>query len=89
MFQRNNLLCRRRQAPGFADREGELRLRIFRMDKKRGASIDVSAEHAQALIGGVPRLDDDVVQFVTQEIFHDPLIARLDFQKIRQHAHRG
>ena len=43
---------------------------------------------SQPFIGRIPRLHDDVIQFIAQEIFHHSLVTRLDFQKIRQHSHR-
>ena len=74
---------------GFVEDEGELGLRILGMNQKSGAAVDVAAQQAEALVGSVPGLDHDVVQFVAQEVFHHALKARLDFKKIRKHADRG
>ena len=64
----------------------KLGLRVLGMDQECRASIDVGAQQAQAFVGGVPRLDDDVVQFVAQEVFDHALVARLDFEKIGEHS---
>ena len=73
---------------GFVKDEGELGLRIFGMNKKCGAAVDVAAQQPEAFVGSIPRLDHDVVQFVAQEVFHHALKARLDFKKIREHTDR-
>ena len=49
------------------------------MNQERSAAIHVGAQHAQAFVSGIPRLDDDVIQFVAQEIFDHALVFRLDF----------
>ena len=59
------------------------------MHEERRASVNVGAQHAQALVGCVPRLHDDIVEFVAQEIFDHALVPRLDFQEISEHAHRS
>ncbi len=56
------------------------------MHQKRRPPVDVGAQQAQAFIGRVPRLDHDEVQFVAQEVFDHPLIARLDFEEIGEHT---
>ena len=66
----------------------KLGLRVFRMDQEGGAAIDVGAQHAEAFVGGVPGLHHDVIQFVTQKVFHHALVSRLDFQEVGEHAYR-
>ena len=73
---------------GFIEDERELGLRVFGMNEERGASVDVGAQHAQAFVGRVPGFDDDVVQFVAQEVFDHALVARFDFEEVGQHADR-
>ena len=70
----------------FIGDERKLRLRIFRMHQEGCAPIDVGAQQAQAFVGGVPRLDHDVIQFVAQEVFDHALVARIDFEEIGEHA---
>ena len=64
----------------------ELRLRVLRMHQECRAAVDVGAQQAQAFVGGVPRLDHDVVQFVAQKVFDDALVAGLNFEEIGEHA---
>ena len=59
------------------------------MHQESRASIDVGTQHAQAFVRRIPRLHHDVVEFVAQEVFDYPLVARLHFQKIRQNSHRS
>ena len=58
------------------------------MDEERGAAIDSGAQHAQAFVGCVPGFDDDVVEFVAQEIFDHALVAWFDFEEVGEHAYR-
>ena len=60
---------------------------VFRVDEEGGAAIDAGAQHAQTFVGGVPGFDDDVVQFVAQEVFDHAFVARFDFEEIGEHAH--
>ena len=76
-------------ARALVHQERELRLRILRMDQERGPAIDIGAQQTHAFVGRVPRLHDDVVQFVAQEVFDNALVMRFDFEKIGQHADRG
>ena len=59
------------------------------MDQERGAAVDAGAQHAEAFVGCVPGLDDDVVEFVAQEVFDDAFVARLDFEEVGEHAYRS
>src|SRR5258708_6487556 len=59
------------------------------MHEEGGAPFNIGAQHAQAFINRVPGFDDNVVQFVAQEVFNDALIARLDFEEISQHTDRS
>src|SRR5580692_5991200 len=70
----------------FVGDKRELRLRVLGMHQERSASVDVRAQQAQAFVGSIPRLDYDEVQFVAQKILDDSLIARIDFEKIGEHA---
>src|SRR5262249_28196663 len=88
MFQRNNLFCGGSQVRSFIDREGELCLCVFGMNQECRAPVDISPQHPEAFISGVPGFNDDVVEFIPQEVFHHPLITWLNFQKIRQHSDR-
>ena len=72
---------------GFIEDEGEFGLRVFGMNQESCAAIDAGAQHAQAFIGGVPGFDDDVVQFIAQEVFDHALVTRLDFQEVGEHAY--
>ena len=56
------------------------------MNQECRAAVDVGAQQAQAFVGGIPALDDNVVQFVAQKIFDYAFVARIDFQKIGKHA---
>src|SRR5207302_9635870 len=71
----------------FIEDEGEFGLRILGMNEESSAAINIGPQHAQTLVGSVPGFDDNVVQFIAQEVFHDPLVARLDFKEIREHAY--
>ena len=86
VLQRHNLSRRRSAVRGFIQHERKLRLRIFRMHQEGRAAIDIAAQQAQTFIRRVPRFHHDVVQFVAQKVFHDALVARLDLQKVSQHA---
>ena len=39
-----------------------------------------------ALVSGVPRFHDDIVQFIAQEILDHTLVVRLDFQEVGQYS---
>src|SRR5580765_8573253 len=58
------------------------------MDEECSASVDISAQHAKTLVGRVPGLYDDVVQFISQEVFDHTLVPGLDFEEIGKHANR-
>ena len=51
--------------------------------------IETVLAEAEALVGSVPTLDDDVIQLIPQKIFDHSLVARLDLKKIRQRAQFG
>src|SRR5580658_473430 len=74
---------------GFVEDEGELGLRVLGVNQKSGATIDIAAQQPEAFVGGVPGLDHNVVQFVTQEVFDNTLKARLHFKKVGKHTDRG
>ena len=82
VLQGNDLRRWRRAVCGFIDDERELGLRVFGMDEEGSAAIDAGAQHAQAFVSGVPGLYDDVVQFITEEVFDDALIARFDLEEV-------
>ncbi len=67
--------------------EGKLRLRILGMNEEGGAAIDVGTQQAQAFVSGIPRLNDNEVQFVAQEIVDHVLIAVLNFKEVGKNAH--
>ena len=52
---------------GFVNRERKFGLRILGMHQESSSTIHIGAEKTEALIRGIPRLDHDVIQFVTQE----------------------
>ena len=56
------------------------------MNQERRAAIDIAAQQAQAFVGGIPRLHDDVVQLVAQEVVDHMLVAIFDFEEVGQHA---
>jgi hypothetical protein len=87
-LQGNDRLSRWSGVRGFIDDEGELGLRIFGMDQKCGAAIDVATEQAQAFVGGIPGFDDDVVEFVAEKVFDHALVLRFDFEEVGEHADR-
>src|SRR4051794_3439799 len=43
-------------------------------------------KQVHALIGGVPRLDDDVVEFVAKEIVDNMLVLVLNFEEVGENA---
>ena len=88
-FRGTNLSGGGRAVGGFIEYEREFRLRVLGMYEERRATINVGAQHAQAFVGCVPRLHDDIVEFVAQEIFDYPLVPRFDFQEIGEHAYRA
>ncbi len=56
------------------------------MNQEGGAAVNVAAQQAQAFVGRIPRLHDNVVQFVAQEVVDHVLIAAFDFKEIGEHA---
>ena len=52
-------------------------------------AVDVGAQKLQALIGGVPRLHDNEIQFVAEEIVNDVLVLSFDFEEVSEHADRS
>ena len=58
------------------------------MNEEGRAAIDIAAQQAQPFVGGIPRLHDDVVQFVTQEVVDHVFVAAFHFEEVSQHAHR-
>ncbi len=58
------------------------------MHQKRRTPVHIRAQQAEAFIRGVPRLHDDVVQLVAEKVLDHAFVARINFQKIRQHANR-
>src|SRR6202011_549167 len=70
VFQRHDRCGWRGAVRGLVENKGELGLRILGMNQEGGAAIDVAAQQAESLVGGVPGLDYDVVPFVAQEVFH-------------------
>src|ERR1700692_750825 len=66
--------------------ERKLGLRIFGMDEESCSAVDVGTQQAQAFVGGVPRFDHDVIEFVAEEVFDDALVARLNLEEIGKHS---
>src|ERR1039458_7652665 len=56
------------------------------MNQEGGASVHVAAQKTKALVSGVTRFHDDVVQLVAQEVIDYMLVAVVHFEKIGQHA---
>jgi len=74
---------------GFVEDEGELGLRILRMNQEGGATVDVAAQQTEALVGGVPGFDNDVIEFVAKEFVDDTLVFAVDFEEVGQRAYGG
>src|ERR1017187_4299743 len=56
------------------------------MDQECCTSIDVGAQQTQPLVRRVPTFHDDVVQFISQEVFDHPFVAWIDFKEIGEHT---
>jgi len=56
------------------------------MHKESRSAVNVSAQQAQAFVGRIPRLHDNIVQFIAEEVFHHLLVTRINFQKIGQNS---
>ena len=67
----------------------EFGLRVFGMNQEGGAAVHVAAQQAQAFVGRIPRLHDNIIQFIAEKVFYNPLEARLDLQKIGEHPDRS
>ena len=74
---------------GSAGVEGELGLRVVRMNEEGGAAIDVGLEQAHAFVGGVPAFDDDVVELVAQVLVDDAFVLAFDFEEVGERADGG
>ncbi len=74
---------------GLGGIEGELGLRVVRMDEEGGAAIDVALEQAHAFVGRVPALDDDVVELVAQILVYDAFVLAVDFEEVSERADGG
>ena len=74
---------------GDAFDEGECGLGVVGMDEEGGAAGDVGLEQAHAFVGGVPALDDDVVELVAEELVDDVLVLALDFEEVGEGADGG
>ena len=55
---------------------------LLAVDEEGGATGDVGGEQTDARVGGVPALDDDVVQLVAQELIDDGLVLAVDFEEV-------
>ncbi len=77
------------RAGGLGGIEGELGLRIVRMDEEGGAAIDIALQQAHAFVGGVPAFDDDVVELVAQIFVDDGFVLAVDFKEVGERADGG
>ena len=59
------------------------------MNEEGGAAADVGLEQVHAGVGGVPALDDDVVQLVAKELIDDALVLAVDFEEVGERADGG
>src|SRR5215469_14025551 len=59
------------------------------MHKERRAAVNIATEQTQTFVSRVPRLHDDVIQFVAQEVVHHMFIAVFNFEEVGQHASRS
>ena len=67
--------------------DSQLPVRILlAVDEEGGATGDVGGEQTDARVGGVPALDDDVVQLVAQELIDDGLVLAVDFEEVGEGA---
>ena len=66
----------------------EARLRVFRVHKEGCPAVHIVPQQPQTLICSVPGLNDDVVQFIPQEVFDHPFVLRFNLEEIRQNSHR-
>ncbi len=57
--------------------------------RKVARPTDVCLEKMHAGVGCVPGFDDDVVEFVAQELVDDALILAIDFEEVGQRANSG
>ena len=89
VFQRENLRGRRRCVGRLVHQERKLGLRILGMHQERRPPIYVTAQKSETFVCCVPRLHDDVIELIPQEILDHSFVPRLHLQKIREHTHRG
>ena len=67
--------------------EGEVGLGVVGMNEEGGAAGYVGLEQMHAGVGGIPALDDDVVQLVAQELVDDALVLAIDFEEVGERAY--
>jgi hypothetical protein len=59
------------------------------VDEKGGSTGDVGLEQADAGVGCVPTANDDIVQFIAQELIDDSLVLAVDLDEVGECAKRG
>ena len=60
--------------------------RVGGVDEESGAAGYVGFEEADAFVGGVPGADDDVVEFVAEELVDGLGVGFVDFEEVGQGA---
>ena len=69
--------------------EGKVGLCVVGVDEEGGAAGDVGLQEMHACVGGVPALDDDVVELVAEELVDDALVLAVDFEEVGEGADGG
>ncbi len=59
------------------------------MHQECRAPVHVGAQQAQTFIGRIPGFNDNVIQFVAEEIFDHTLVSCLYFEEVGQHTRRS
>ena len=60
----------------------------LRFDQERGTAGDVRLQQADAFLGRVPALDDDVAQLFAQKFVDRLRVRFVDFEEVRERAQR-
>src|SRR5262249_54489288 len=71
VLQRNHAVAVAAVVSGCFGREGEFRLRVFGVHEERRAAVNIAAEQTQTFVSRVPRLYDNVIQLVAQEVVYN------------------
>ena len=59
---------------------------VFRMDEEGGAAVGAGLEQVDALLGGGPAIDDEVVEFFAEEFVDYAFVLAADFKEVSERA---